>query len=943
MASILLFGLILSVSATAPEVWMQSAPPGLLKTECRDSVFWVGLNKDFLAGKFWQISIVDPAGKIYLVTPRFASQCGYTITVDLWNNVEFRASVLSCCVHIVNDEQFNLTVQIHVGTNRIMASTYVQTLSCMYSPWAAREIFCEENYMQVSVQRKIPPIEDDYAQDSQDWSLILPEASSAESGIWQVVFHISGDKRTMTVKEAHQMNYGINSTMSRILLRAPYHTNEAQTVLVHGVLLSVIRSSTFYKQHWMILVVDTAVACPLDGTSFTDDLIIWTVPRIFTPLVTSAVHQDNTSMGVNGIKLNSTTMGERNYTIDKNDTALAIRVPIGAQDGYYKSLVVDGQYGIKYSINLFLEHLWEDEAWGLNKINVIHPVTTPFIPQPLVLIDDTIPEQWLFNVSLGNFLPDVELTKLTLGTQSFPVDEETLIFNVYTGTNPNETTLNRIFILEVPMESPVVDRKYIGDGVEQYTLDVIYTMTVVPENLTFTHPAHLIHQHTIVLPVADGFCDEENMTLMVTHGTSDRYWIPFIGNVQLTPDSAAQRGYHLTENGTHSVITIPRDAAEVVHEAINEQGLHNRFEFKFRDNETLEVLVNFSVSCSFSISDLITCFPSGRIVITVLKLEALLGVDGKMMLKDKTCRPKERSAFKVTFDFSANTCGTSRRFEEDYMIYENEVAFFKKSAPASDPLYRLAVSCHYHVNDTLHLQFEHQVNPQPTVVPGYGPLILMMQLAKDVSYSALYEEGDYPVVKYLTDPVYVEVQLLHNEDPQIELFLQDCWATASPDRRSIPQWPLIIHSCENKADLYRTTFHPVAESERVQYPAHFKRFEVQMFTFTLGNYTEEQVYFHCSVALCRKDPVNRFLCPGQCVPRKQRIGRSADRTHHVQGYVSSGAVLISTEFPTGENQMEQGDNNLSSSRAVLFGGSAIIVTLMVLGVISCKCQMKKLD
>ncbi|GCC39128.1 hypothetical protein chiPu_0022726 [Chiloscyllium punctatum] len=82
-----------------------------------------------------------------------------------------------------------------------------------------------------------------------------------------------------------------------------------------------------------------------------------------------------------------------------------------------------------------------------------------------------------------------------------------------------------------------------------------------------------------------------------------------------------------------------------------------------------------------------------------------------------------------------------------------------------------------------------------------------------------------------------------------------------------------------------------------------------MFTFTLGNYTEEQVYFHCSVALCRKDPVNRFLCPGQCVPRKQRIG----------------------------------DNNLSSSRAVLFGGSAIIVTLMVLGVISCKCQMKKLD
>ncbi|XP_048453081.1 zona pellucida protein AX 1, partial [Rhincodon typus] len=906
MASILLFGLILSVAATAPEVWMQSAPPGLLKTECRDSVFWVGLNKDFLAGKFWQISVVDPAGKIYLVTPRFASQCGYTITVDSWNNVEFRASVLSCCVHIVNDEQFNLTIQIHVGTDKLKASTYIQDLSCMYSPWAAREIFCEENYMQVSVQRKIPPIEEDYAQDSQDWSLILPEASSAESGIWQVVFHVSGDKRIMTVKEAHQMNYGINSTVSRILLRAPYHTNEAQTVLVQGVPLTVIRSSTFYKQHWMILVVDTAVACPLDGTSFTDDKIIWTVPRIFTPIVTSAVHQDNRSMGVNGVKLDPTTMAERNYTIDQNDTAVAIKVPIGAQDGYYKSHVVDGQYGIKYSINLFLEHLWEDEAWGLNKINVIHPVTTPFIPQPLVLTDDTIPEQWLFNVSLGNFLPDVELTKLTLDSQSFPVDEESQMFNVYSGTNINETALNRIFILEVPMESPVVDRKYIGDGVEQYTLDVIYTMTVVPEDLTFTHAVHLVHYHKIVLPVADGFCGEESMTLMVTHGTLDRHWIPFIGNMQLTPHAAEQYGYILRENGTHSVITIPHDAAEVVHEAINEQGLRNRFDLKFQDNKTLDVLVNFSVSCSFSISDLITCFPNGRIVITALRLEALLGVDGKMMLKDKTCRPKESSAFQVMFDFFANACGTSRRFEEDYMIYENEVAFFKKST--SDPVYRLAVSCRYHVNDSLHLQFEHQLNPQPTVVPGYGPLILMMQLATDVSYSKLYEEGDYPVVKYLTDPLYVEVQLLHNKDPQIELFLQDCWATASPDRHSIPQWALIINSCENKADLYRTTFHPVTKNERVKYPAHFKRFEVQMFTFTWGNnHTKEQVYFHCSVALCRKELVNRFLCPGQCIPRKQRIGRSADTAHHVQGYVSSGAVLILTEFPTVESKSQQGE------------------------------------
>ncbi|MBS2599958.1 hypothetical protein KFY57_28040, partial [Salmonella enterica subsp. enterica serovar Typhimurium] len=72
MAPALLLGsLILSVIAAAPEVTVQPAPPGFLKTECRDSVFWVGLNKHFLVGKFWQISVVDQSGYIFPITPKF--------------------------------------------------------------------------------------------------------------------------------------------------------------------------------------------------------------------------------------------------------------------------------------------------------------------------------------------------------------------------------------------------------------------------------------------------------------------------------------------------------------------------------------------------------------------------------------------------------------------------------------------------------------------------------------------------------------------------------------------------------------------------------------------------------------------------------------------------------------------------------------------------------
>lgn len=38
-------------------------------------------------------------------------------------------------------------------------------------------------------------------------------------------------------------------------------------------------------------------------------------------------------------------------------------------------------------------------------------------------------------------------------------------------------------------------------------------------------------------------------------------------------------------------------------------------------------------------------------------------------------------------------------------------------------------------------------------------------------------------------------------------------------------------SCANPVDPYQVIFHPVWVDERVRYPSHFKRFEVQMFAF----------------------------------------------------------------------------------------------------------------
>lgn len=62
----------------------------------------------------------------------------------------------------------------------------------------------------------------------------------------------------------------------------------------------------------------------------------------------------------------------------------------------------------------------------------------------------------------------------------------------------------------------------------------------------------------------------------------------------------------------------------------------------------------------------------------------------------------------------------------------------------------------------------------------------------DENYSSYYSAGDYPVVKLLRDPIYVEVSVRHRTDPNLRLLLHHCWATPSPDPLHQLQWPLLV-------------------------------------------------------------------------------------------------------------------------------------------------------
>ncbi|KAL8175476.1 UNVERIFIED_CONTAM: hypothetical protein K2H54_026055, partial [Gekko kuhli] len=168
-----------------------------------------------------------------------------------------------------------------------------------------------------------------------------------------------------------------------------------------------------------------------------------------------------------------------------------------------------------------------------------------------------------------------------------------------------------------------------------------------------------------------------------------------------------------------------------------------------------------------------------------------------VQLKDPTCKPVFRSPSGGTVQFHVplNACGTRQRFDGDKMVYENEVSALLMDLPlrriSRDSEFRLTVVCFY-TSDDASLNAKMISLPPPELVINQGPLSLILLLYPDDSYRQPYSDSQHPVVKYLRQPIFLEVQVLNRNDPNIHLVLDDCWATLSPEPASLPRWDIVV-------------------------------------------------------------------------------------------------------------------------------------------------------
>ncbi|NWX20764.1 ZP2 protein, partial [Aegotheles bennettii] len=322
----------------------------------------------------------------------------------------------------------------------------------------------------------------------------------------------------------------------------------------------------------------------------------------------------------------------------------------------------------------------------------------------------------------------------------------------------------------------------------------------------------------------------------------------------------------------------------------------------------------------------------------------LLDLD-TLRLRDPACRPAFKSSLndRVRFHVPLNGCGTRYWLDGEKIVYENEVRALWADLPlrriSRDSELRLTVLCSFSNGDA---SLTIRVDNRPTLAASVnqGPLSLILLSYPENSYRQPYRDDQYPIVRYLRQPIFLEVQVLNRNDPNLYLVLDDCWATASEDPSSLPQWNIVVDGCEYDLDSYRTVFHPVRRG--VSYANYRQRLEVKTFAFVSGDKAiPGLVYFHCSVLICSSLHPDSPLCMTRC-PRPSRSKRESGVPGVNPAVVSlQGPVLLVPEGWSATQGSTLFSKELWAGITMTAVGILSLVTIMLLFLAFLKCLKRR--
>ncbi|XP_064184913.1 uncharacterized protein LOC135251419 isoform X2 [Anguilla rostrata] len=713
MRSLLFRGVTSLFMILSASVYSDVVAQGASVAECRDRYFLISTDLNFTGNDFW-FEIVDNG--VHKLETNYAAECGYTLsTVNAKGFMTLRVSYFACHVEskiIKLDERGKKT-------------THPSQITCALDrDWKPREVVCEENYMEVSVRWNIFRLSESPTR--KDWDMV-PSGDTRLSE-WQILIKRSGAKPILlSFEEARNQGYIVTTTAHRIVFRSPYNKTLAEIQMVDGIEVEMINATVIFRQNWVLVTIETVPACAINPGTFNDSHLGWTVPKVMRPLTQSrsTFEEKAIQMGVDGHVVDRAIMKTANYKLGISGPYVTVSVPIWAFGGVNESCVINNQYHSRYTIRFYLQHLWADDMFEETEHRSFRVVRSSYIRRVPFTVDQTVIEERIFTVRLGNIPYDVDLTAVNLNGEPFTVPEA--IQSGYPITNVPHSNGTHACVIRVPIDDPIVLKMHLGEGIVQFFLEITYTLDIMPQRDPYYHPASVVALHKDYFPpVLNAVCTEKGIIFKIDRKKLGSMWEVSIGDYALTPELAAKHGYILLNNSQSMTLEVPLFTTGYAYEDINLRQFFGTFEIVSRDIRTQKIAETIVKRCLFKTNELIVCAPDGVVTVVISTTTTLPRVDPwQTTLLDKLCKPKESDETRALFTFHANTCGTRIMVNGNYLTYENEVVFNREMIPAHqaaitrDPEFRLTVNCIYLINDTARLYTDKKEEPQ---VSGVGSI-----------------------------------------------------------------------------------------------------------------------------------------------------------------------------------------------------------------------------
>uniref|UniRef100_A0A3Q1BGD4 ZP domain-containing protein n=1 Tax=Amphiprion ocellaris TaxID=80972 RepID=A0A3Q1BGD4_AMPOC len=645
-------------------------PEGVLHMECRDRYLMIAVDLSF-AGMEPSFDAIDQTG-VYPITEQYAAKCGYSVTVHpLLGLVELRASYFSCHTDNKDDDvftfHFNLSAY-HEGKK----VTYALTKTCSPSlPWSPREVTCEINYMEVSVRSKITCHS---GTKKDDWNALKPVlAHSSTTSDWQVMFQRAGEQMApMKLSQARTQGYGFDLTNGRLVFRAPYGQPESFSTEVNGVPVEMVHATVFSRQRWTVVMVDLVAACSMhEGSHDNRGFVMWKTPELLYPSVNST----QIIVGLNGERNEWPVAEEKGYIVERENDTVHISIPYNAEGGYRKSFVTGGLYEF-YIFHLYFEQIFVDDDHVETALRIHRTLVTPLLPWLLFTDNQTVLEDRVFTVYLGNVPEDIALASVQLNGQDFMVPFlNTSSYTIIQAVQPNNT---HSYTLKVPFDDPIVIQQVSKeDAVIHYRLDINYTLNVEFLNEPYYHLASIVAwSPDVSSPAFDAACSESGISFKLDHRPFDYLWEISVGADLLTSELAAQHGYILSNDSQSLLLDVPLFTHGYQYNNVTLKGFVAFFEILVRNHETSEVQTAVK-TCPFISNELIMCSTDGQMTVVVDLSLAIPsgGSPGRTSLKDNKCGPKEADGTRALFSFPVNSCGSTIKLGKDNVTYQNAILY----------------------------------------------------------------------------------------------------------------------------------------------------------------------------------------------------------------------------------------------------------------------------